>query len=68
MYESPAGDRYTLFAARADGTQPTALHFDDWNDIGCVYWVEGDIGYVLSGPKDRDRLLALAAKVYEELS
>jgi anti-sigma factor RsiW len=68
MYETATGDRYTLFAARADGTQPTALHFEDWGGIGCFYWVEGDIGYALNGPNDRDRLMTIATKVYEQLS
>jgi anti-sigma factor RsiW len=68
MYENAAGDRYTLFAARADGAQPGALHFEEWGSIGCFYWVEGDIGYALNGPNDRDRLMAIATKVYEQLS
>jgi anti-sigma factor RsiW len=68
MYENAAGDRYTLFAARADGAAPTALHFEHWADVGCIYWIEGDVGYVLSGPNDRNRLMALAKKVYGQLS
>jgi len=68
MYETATGDRYTLFAARADGAQPTALHFEDWGGIGCFYWVEGNIGYALNGPNDRDRLMAIATKAYEQLS
>jgi anti-sigma factor RsiW len=68
MYETATGDRYTLFAARADGAQPMALHFEDWGEIGCIYWIDGDIGYALNGPNDRDRLMTIATKVYEQLS
>jgi anti-sigma factor RsiW len=68
MYETATGDRYTLFAARADGAPPTALHFEEWGSIGCFYWVEGNIGYALNGPNDRDRLMVIATKVYEQLS
>lgn len=68
MYESASGDRYTLFASRAGGAKPTALHFEDWDSIGCFYWIEGDVGYALNGPNDRERLMAIATKVYEQLS
>lgn len=68
MYETDAGDRYTLFAANADGAHPTALHFEDWGAIGCFYWVEGDIAFALNGPNDRDRLMAIATEVYEQQS
>jgi len=68
MYENANGDRYTLFAMRADGAQPTALHFEDWGSIGCFYWIEGDIGYALNGPNDHDQLMTIATKVHEVLS
>lgn len=68
MYETEAGDRYTLFAARADGAPPMAFHFEEWGEIGCFYWVEGDVGYALNGPNDRDRLMTIATEVYEQLS
>jgi anti-sigma factor RsiW len=68
MYETASGDRYTLFAARADGAPASALHFEEWGTIGCFYWVDGDIGYALNGPNDRDRLMSIATKVYEQLS
>lgn len=68
MYESANGDRYTLFASRAGGAKPTALHFEDWDSIGCFYWIDGDVGYALNGPNDRERLMEIATKVYEQLS
>jgi anti-sigma factor RsiW len=68
MYENASGDRYTLFVARADGVPPTAFHFEEWGSIGCFYWIDRDLGYALNGPKDRERLMAIATKVYEQLS
>jgi anti-sigma factor RsiW len=68
MYETATGDRYTLFVARADGAPPTAFHFEEWGAIGCFYWIDRDLGYALNGPKDRERLMTIATKVYEQLS
>jgi len=68
MYESASGDRYTLFVARTEGARPTAFHFEEWGSIGCFYWIDRDLGYALNGPKDRERLMAIATKVYEQLS
>jgi anti-sigma factor RsiW len=68
MYESAKGDRYTLFVTRSEDARPTAFHFEEWGDIGCYYWIEGKFGYALNGPKDRQRLMAIAADVYDQLS
>jgi anti-sigma factor RsiW len=68
MYESAGGDRYTLFVTRSEDARPIALHFEEWGDIGCFYWIEGEFGYALNGPKDRARLMAIATSVYDQLS
>ena len=68
MYESAKGDRYTLFVTRSEDARPIALHFEEWGDIGCYYWIEGKFGYALNGPKDRARLMAIATSVYDQLS
>jgi anti-sigma factor RsiW len=32
-----------------------------------VYWVDGDVGFVVSGPADRERLIKIAQAAYEQL-
>ncbi len=32
-----------------------------------MHWVEGEIGYVVSGPADRERLLPIAQATYEQM-
>lgn len=66
MYEGPSGERYTLYCARS-ATPDTALRWRDGGPVGAVYWVEGDLGYVLSGPAERDRLQKIAQAAYEQL-
>lgn len=68
MYEGANGDRYTLFVTKSDGAPPTAFHFEEWGAIGCYYWIDGNLGYALNGPKDRDKLMTIATKIYEQIS
>lgn len=66
MYESASGERYTLYCARSSGPE-TALHYNVAGQIAAVYWVDGDLGFVVSGPADRERLLKIAQAAYEQL-
>jgi anti-sigma factor RsiW len=66
MYENSAGDRYTLYCARASVPE-TALHYAAAGQVASVYWGDGDLGFVVSGPADRERLLKIAQSAYEQL-
>ena len=44
-----------------------AFRYDDKNNFGSVHWVEGNYGWALSGPKDRERLKAIAGAAYEQM-
>ena len=68
MYENAHGDRHTLFITKSDGAPPIDFHFEEWGSIGCYYWIDGDLGYALNGPKDRTKLMAIATKAYEQTS
>ena len=65
MYESPNGERYTFYASRAKAPR-SALRYHSDEGAAAVLWVESDIGYVLSGPADRERLLRIAQTAYEQ--
>jgi anti-sigma factor RsiW len=65
MYESPNGERYTFYASRAKAPR-SALRYHAEESAAAVLWVESDIGYVLSGPADRERLLRIAQTAYEQ--
>jgi len=66
MYESTSGERYTLYCARSAAPE-TALHYSVAGPVAAVYWGDGDVGFVVSGPADRDRLLKIAQSAYEQL-
>jgi anti-sigma factor RsiW len=66
MYESPGGERYTFYCTRSLAP-PTALRYRATDGVAAVQWVESDIGFVMSGPANRERLLQIAQSVYEQL-
>jgi anti-sigma factor RsiW len=68
MYEAANGDRYTLFVTKSEGAPPTSFHFEEWGAIGCYYWIDGNLGYALNGPKDKAKLMTIATKIYEQMS
>ena len=67
MYESEDGRRYTLYCVRETGRSETAFRFAASGNTAAFYWIDDHAGYVLVGPNDRERLLALARAVYEAL-
>jgi anti-sigma factor RsiW len=66
MYETASGERYTLYAARVGGPE-TALHYDVSGQVAAVYWGDGELRFVVSGPADREKLLKIGQAAYEQL-
>jgi len=66
MYESPSGERFTIYCAKA-GVGQSALRYTTEQQFGAFYWVDDKIAYVVSGPADRDRLENVTKMVYEQL-
>lgn len=66
MYESPSGDRYTFYCSKS-AAPPTALRYRATEGVAAVQWVESEIGFVMSGPADRGRLLQIAQTAYEQM-
>ncbi len=66
MYETPTGERYTFYCSRSNAAR-TALRYNTAGDAAAVLWVESDIGYVVSGPAERSRLLDIAQTAYQQM-
>jgi anti-sigma factor RsiW len=66
MYENPAGERYTLYCSRSPAPR-TSLRYHAGEAAAAVQWIESDIGFVMSGPPDRDRLMQIAQTAYEQM-
>jgi anti-sigma factor RsiW len=65
MYESASGERFTLYASRAT-TDSTQMRYTAQASDGALYWADRGVGYVLSGPTDKDRLQQVARLVYDQ--
>lgn len=66
MYEGSSGERFTIYCGKAGGPE-TALHFKSGDQFASFTWVDDKIGYVVSGPANRERLEAVTKTVYEQV-
>jgi anti-sigma factor RsiW len=66
MYESASGERFTLYASRAK-IETAQMRYTAADNSGAMYWSEDNVGYVLSGPTDKDRLHQIARLVYDQV-
>ncbi len=69
MYQDMKGQRLTLYVrvSKEAGGQ-TAFRFAQENGVGVFYWLDGQIGYALSGESNRAELLRVADAVYRQLN
>ncbi|CAN5483562.1 anti-sigma factor [soil metagenome] len=65
MYESPTGERYTLYTSRA-ATDTTQMRYASDDKDGALFWADKGVGYVVSGPTDKERLNQVARLVYDQ--
>ncbi len=65
MYESASGERYTLYASRSK-TGTAQMRYTAAENSGAMYWSEDNVGYVLTGPTDKEKLHQVARMVYDQ--
>jgi anti-sigma factor RsiW len=69
MYQDAKGQRITLYVALRDAEpRDTAFRFSQEDKVAVFYWIDGKLGYALSGEMDRASLLAVASVVYRQLN
>lgn len=68
MYQDSQGRRLTLYvAANTDASRETAFRYAEDDHVNTFYWIDGPLGYALSGEIDRGTLLQVAETVYRQL-
>jgi len=67
MYEGPSGERFTIYCAKAAAAAETALRFKSGDGSAAFYWVDDKVGYVVSGPADREQLEKVTKSIYEQV-
>ena len=69
MYQDSRGQRITLYVSLRDAEpRDTAFRFSQEDKVSVFYWIDGKLGYALSGEMDRASLLAVATVVYRQLN
>ncbi len=69
MYEDGSGKRLTLYVRTdANENRETAFRYALEGKVGVFYWLDGRLGYALSGELPRERLLAIAESAYRQLN
>jgi len=69
MYQDAKGRRITLYVSARDAEpRDTAFRFSQENKVAVFYWIDGKLGYALSGEMDRASLLAIATVVYRQIN
>lgn len=69
MYEDQQGRRLTLYVAvNTEAAHATAFHYADHDGLSTFYWIEGRLGYALSGELEREPLLSVAEAVYRQFN
>lgn len=68
MYQDPQGVRLTLYV-RADSAMRTPLpfRFAREKEVGVLYWIDGRLGYALSGEMEREALMRVAEAVQRQV-
>lgn len=66
MYENSSGQRFTIYCSRLDAGR-TAFRYDDSDGVGAIRWIEGNYGWMVSGPKDKERLKSIASAAYDQV-
>lgn len=65
MYENASGERFTIYASRATSASSNMRYAAQDKDAA-MYWADNGIGYVVSGPADKERLTQVARLVFDQ--
>ncbi|HSD40647.1 MAG TPA: anti-sigma factor [Burkholderiales bacterium] len=69
MYQDAKGKRLTLYVSRIEGAQrDTAFRFSQEEKVAVFYWIDGPLGYALSGDLGKPQLLEIATSVYKQIN
>lgn len=68
MYQDRGGRRLTLYIKTDADNRETAFRYAQEGKIGVFYWLDGKLGYALSGEMARPELLAIAESAYRQMN
>lgn len=66
MYEDAGGQRLTVIVGRNPQNQSTSFRFASAGDVETFYWIDGDLGYAVTGEISRATLQKVAEECYRQ--
>ena len=66
MYEDAGGRRVTVLVGRNDDNRETSFRFSSQGGVETFYWIDGPIGYAVTGDMSRERLQQVADECYRQ--
>lgn len=66
MYEDKTGRRITVLLARNASNRTTSFRFASADGVETFYWIDGDLGYAVTGEISRETLQAIADECYRQ--
>lgn len=66
MYENQAGERLTVLVGRNKENRTTSFRFASANNVETFYWIDGELGYAVTGEVSRDTLREVAEECYRQ--
>lgn len=66
MYQDAGGQRLTVLLGKNPESTETAFRFESSGSIETLYWIDGEIGYAVTGEVTRAKLQAIAEECYRQ--
>jgi anti-sigma factor RsiW len=66
MYEDATGKRITVLVGRNKENETTSFRFANAGSVDTFYWIDGELGYAVTGEISRDMLRQVAELCYKQ--
>jgi len=66
MYEDATGKRITVLIGRNENNDTTSFRFANAGPVETFYWIDGELGYAVTGDIPRDTLRRVAEECYKQ--
>lgn len=66
MYEDTAGERITVLVGRNDENRETSFRYASDDGLETFYWIDGAVGYAVTGEISRERMQQVADECYRQ--
>ena len=66
MYENETGQRITVLVGRNEDNRETSFRFASAENVETFYWIDGELGYAVTGEISRDQLRQVAEECYRQ--